>query len=167
MEKQYIIGIDPGKSGGITTLYNGKIIDISKMPINPDEFYKHLLFLGLPRMYRGKLSVYIEDVHSMPTDGSKQAFTFGRGLGQIEGVIAAMGLTEALKRISPMKWMNYFDLRRNKEGETKVEYKNRIKEFAMLKSNTKLTLATCDSYLISLYAHEAEVSNDNNGVIVS
>jgi len=155
MDKQYIIGVDPGKNGGITTLYGNKIVAIDKMPPNPEALYEYFLFLGLPRAYRGKLTIMIEDVHSMPTDGSKQAFTFGRGLGHLEGVIAAMGLLGSLKRVSPMKWMNHFKMKRNKaEGETKTQFKNRLKELAILKSHAKMTLAICDSYLIALYAKQ-------------
>ncbi len=151
--KQYIIGIDPGKNGGITALLNKKIINISKMPPSPKEFYEHLLYLGLPNNHRGDLTIIIEDVHSMPTDSSRGAFTFGRGLGQIEGVIASMGLLDTLKRVSPMKWMKHFNMKKNKE-ETKTNYKNKLKELAILKSKQKLTLATCDSYLIALYQYE-------------
>jgi len=161
MDKQYIIGIDPGKNGGITTIYGDNVVDISKMPSSPELFYQHLIFLGLPRAYSGKLTILIEDVHSMPSDSSKGAFTFGRGLGQLEGVIAAMGLVDSLKRVSPMKWMNYFKLKRDKATETKTQYKNRIKQLASIKSKTKLTLATCDSYLIALYGTKVEESNAN------
>lgn len=155
MNKQYIIAIDPGKQGGITAMYGDKIVDISKLPPNPGDFYEYLLFLGLPRAYRGELTIIIEDVHSMPTDGSRQAFTFGRGLGQLEGVFAAMGLLGTLKRVSPMKWMNHFGLKRDKANdETKTQFKNRLKELAIKKSKRNMTLAICDSYLIALYQKE-------------
>lgn len=161
--KNYIIGIDPGKNGGITAIYHDKIIDISKMPSSPEALYEHFLYLGLPNNYKGKLSIYIEDVHSMPTDGSKQAFTFGRGLGQIEGVIAAMGLLEALKRISPMRWMSHFELKRNKaEKESKTEFKNKIKKEAIKLAKQPLILATCDSYMIALYASQLEKKMENH-----
>lgn len=160
-QKQYIIGVDPGKNGGITVLYGNKVISVTKMPSSPSELYDYFLYLGLPKNYRGELTIIIEDVHSMPTDSSKGAFTFGRGLGQLEGVIAAMGLTGALKRISPMKWMNHFGMKRDKAAETKIQFKNRLKDLAILKSNQKLTLATCDSYLIALYQKEHKDAETN------
>ena len=92
----------------------------------------------------------------MPTDGSRQAFTFGRGLGHLEGVIASLGLYDSIVRVSPMKWMKHYGLKRNKDEETKYGFKKRIKEFASAKSKQELTLDTCDSYLIAKYHMEVD-----------
>ena len=164
MAKQYIIGIDPGKSGGIATLYNNKIINISKMPLSPELLYEHFLYLGLPNNYKGELTIILENVHSMPTDGVRQSFTFGRGLGHIEGVIATMGLYGTLKRISPMAWMKHFNMQKLKE-EKKQEYKNRLKALAIKLANQKFTLNTCDAYLIAKY--QSEVLNERQNENIS
>lgn len=158
----YIIGIDPGKNGGITTLYKGKIVDVTNMPSNPRALYEYFLYLGLPHNYRGKLSIFIENVHSMPTDGSKAAFTFGKGLGHLEGVLACMGITELI-RVNPKEWMNYFNLKRNKnDKESKYNYKKRIKEYAIKKCSKDyqkyITLKTCDAYLIALYGNQTLIT---------
>jgi hypothetical protein len=152
--KHYIIGIDPGKQGGICAIYGSRIADITEMPKTPTELYEYLQFLGLPNNYKGQLTIAIENVHAMPTDGSRQAFTFGRGLGQIEGVIAAMSLSEAVKRISPQEWMKYYKMKRNKD-ETKYSYKKRLRDLARQLSKRDLSLKICDAYLISKYMSKA------------
>lgn len=149
----YIIGIDPGLSGGIVAL-NGNdkehIVDVANMPRGPKALYEHFLYLGLPKV---PCTIFIENVHSMPTDGHKGAFTFGKGLGHIEGVLVAMGLPEPLK-VNPKQWMDLFDLRKEKD-EKKYDYKKRIKE-RILKDIPKnrakeITLKTCDAYGIAYY----------------
>jgi len=149
----YIIGIDPGLSGGIVAL-NGNdsshIVDISDMPSGAKALYEHIVYLGLPMV---PATIFIENVHSMPTDGHMGAFTFGKGLGHLEGVIAAMGLPEPLK-VNPKEWMDVYDLKKDKE-EKKYDYKKRIKEYVLTivpKNRAKeITLKTCDAYLIAEY----------------
>ena len=129
MEKIFIIGIDPGKSGGIVALTNGKITDVSKMPQTPIDLVNHFYYLGFPNQPIGvKSYVIIENVHSMPSDSSKGAFTFGRNVGQIEGVLASFGL-EAIK-VEPKKWQLFFGLKRA-EGEAKYAYKGRLRDRAL------------------------------------
>ena len=159
--KDFIIGIDPGRNGGIVGLTNGRINIIDKMPQQPTDLWSYFInVLGIPMMIsRGQkenIYVFIEDVHSMPTDGSKSAFTFGRGLGWLDMLLSHWDLHTT--RIIPRKWMETFGLRRSKlEGgtESKYNYKKRILEEAkILVSNNQtknLTLATCDAYLIALY----------------
>jgi len=156
----YIIGIDPGQSGGIVALNNGSVVDISPMAAGPKAVAEHFRYLGFPGViYNSDITaIFIENVHSMPTDGVHSAFVFGQGLGWLEGVMAAMGLPEALK-VNSSVWMGYFDLKRDKEQEeAKYDFKKRLKEKALqlVEKNHKddITLKTCDAYLIARYGNE-------------
>ena len=155
--KDFIIGIDPGKNGGIVGLTNGKINIIDKMPQQPTDLWGYFIdVLGIPIMKKENIYVFIEDVHSMPTDGSKSAFTFGRGLGWLDMLLAYWDLHT--ERIIPRKWQLIYSLSKDKErGETKYQYKKRILEKAktLVPDHQKknLTLATCDAYLIALYGY--------------
>jgi crossover junction endodeoxyribonuclease RuvC len=169
VKNKFIIGIDPGRNGGIVGLTNGKINIIDKMPLNPIELWGYFIDdLAVPMVGKDNIYVFIEDVHSMPTDGVKSAFTFGRGLGWLDMCLARWDLHT--ERVLPRKWQKYFSLQRARdEGESKYSYKKRIQE----KSKTlvphdkekRLTLATCDAYLIALYGYqtlkEREKSNGN------
>jgi len=155
----YIIGIDPGISGGIVALNNGHIVDIVPMPAGPAALFNHFRYLGFPGVKNtSECHVFIENVHSMPTDGVHSAFTFGQGLGWLEGVMAAMGLPEALK-VKSSVWMETFELKRDKiNDEAKYDYKKRIKQKALdlVEKNhkDKITLKTCDAYLIARYGYK-------------
>lgn len=153
MNKKFIIGIDPGKNGGLVALSNGKIVSLAKMPQSPEELVEHFIFLGFPNIrHNVDVRLVIEDVHSMPTDGSRQAFTFGRGVGQIEGVLASFNITPI--KVRPQVWQAYFKLKRDSD-ESKYDYKKRIKSKAISLSKTKkLSLETADAYLIALWYHK-------------
>ena len=175
----YIIGIDPGISGGIVAL-NGKtgtphIVDISPMPAGPHELLAHFVYLGFPGVSnRTETRIFIENVHSMPTDGVRAAFTFGQGLGRLEGVMAALGLPEPLK-VNPKQWMDYSSMKRNTD-EKKYDFKKRIKELAVTLVpkdwKDKITLKTCDAYMIAMYGwntikQQGDTNGDSNSLPVS
>lgn len=155
-EKLFIIGIDPGKNGGIVAITNGKITDITKMPPTPEELVSHFLYLGFPNQPTGvKSYVIMEAVHSMPTDGSKSAFSFGKNVGQIEGVLAGFYIQPIF--VTPQKWQIFYSLQRSK-SEAKYDYKKRIRVRALQECPQSssfrkyITLETCDAYLIAKWA---------------
>ena len=154
-KKQFVIGIDPGRNGGIVGLTNGNINTISKMPLTPSDIWGYFANdLGIPLMDKEKINVFIEDVHSMPTDGVRSAFSFGKHLGWLDMLLAYYRLD--IKRVVPHSWQKFYELKRDKgNSESKYNYKKRIKEKAIeLVTNSHekdITLATCDAYLIALY----------------
>lgn len=104
-----IIGIDPGLSGAIAHLTRANDLHVWDMPvieqivggkkrnrINVHAFRDIIIDIGQVDM------VVLEDVNSMPTDGKVQASTFGRGLGQLEGVLIA--LDRPLTLVRPQVW---------------------------------------------------------------
>jgi len=152
-----VIGIDPGKNGGIVSLYNGKIKTINSMPPDINKLWEHFLFLGFPRMLEGEnVYVYIEDIHSMPSDGVSSAFSFGRHRGHLEVILNKLCKSVPILWIRPSDWMAFFNLKRDKK-ESKYNYKKRILEYAKSQIGTlkkqDLTLKTCDAYLIALYGY--------------
>lgn len=160
-QKIFIVGIDPGKSGGIVALTNGKITDIAKMPPTPIDLVNHFYFLGFPNQPIGvKSYVIIENVHSMPSDSSKGAFTFGRNVGQIEGVLASFGI-EAIK-VEPKKWQLFYEIKREK-GEAKYAYKGRLRDIALAHTpatspfREAMRREVCDAYLIARWFHKSGI----------
>jgi crossover junction endodeoxyribonuclease RuvC len=150
----FIVGIDPGKNGGIVSLTNGKITTIVSMPANIDELWRHFLYLGFPNMLKKEdTHVWIEQVHSMPTDGHVGAFSFGHHLGILDTILDRLCFN--VNRARPSTWMLYFGLRRQ-DKESKYDYKKRICDFARRKANSRksaITLKTCDAFLIALYGY--------------
>ena len=81
-------------------------------------------------------------------------FTFGRNLGQWEGVIA--GHEIEINIVAPKVWQKFYEIPKIPD---KYERKRWLKEKAIkLFSNTKVTLANCDALLLLNYAKEK-----NNG----
>jgi len=114
-------GIDPGFSGGISILSNSRkaLPVVYKMPVIKltkkvkgkiktkrlydlqkirDIFVKHL---------SEKSMIVLERVSSMPGEGSVSSFAFGKGFGNLEGIV--MGLFNHLPIIvSSQKWKKQF-----------------------------------------------------------
>lgn len=153
--KKYIIGIDPGQNGGITSILNNRIVSIDALTSNRDdmfELFKCVIGYGL-KTY--DTFIFIENVHSMPRMNSKSVFTFGRNLGTIEGIISSFNIPEErLLYVTPQKWMKHFELKRTPE-ESQYQYKQRLLLEARKQASTafskEIDIKTCDSVLIALY----------------
>lgn len=97
------IGIDVGKKGGISFLDGtGEIIDLLPLPDQYDlsrMIYDHTTYLKQTDMF-----AVMEDVKARPGQGVTSMFTFGKGMGIIEGILVALRVPYALVR--PQKWQS-------------------------------------------------------------
>ena len=98
-----VVGIDPGLNGGICCqdVASGDILRLVKIPEqnSPRELVE--TFRGMALFGTVALALY-ERVRSSPQMGVSSAFTFARGVGQIEGCLAAMDWP--IEDILPQKW---------------------------------------------------------------
>ena len=143
-----IIGIDPGKSGGIAILNTeNNVVLAEKMPatlgdldhiLNHQGFYDSLVF--------------VEKVNPGPKMGSSAAFKFGHGCGAL-----AMALIAGEKHheyVTPQKWQKEFGLIVTGRGlgQDDTAKKNRNKARAQeLFPGIKITHAIADALLIAEY----------------
>ena len=113
-----IIGIDPGISGSICFLEDGKIIDVIEMPtmadgkknkrqVNGSQIYNEIL-KKLNNSKKNETKVIIEHVSAMPGQGVTSMFNFGQSFGILKGICSAMQLPMYFVR--PAKWKKYFNL---------------------------------------------------------
>ena len=113
-----IIGIDPGISGSICFLDNGKILDVIEMPImtdgkknkkqvNGSQVYNEIS-KRLKQFEKNQIRVVIEHVSAMPGQGVTSMFNFGQSFGILKGICTAMQLPMYFVR--PAKWKKYFNL---------------------------------------------------------
>ena len=113
-----IIGIDPGLSGSICFLENGKIIDVIEMPVmtegkknkrqvNGSQTYNEIL-KRINKIENQDVRVIIEQVSAMPGQGVTSMFNFGQSFGILKGICSAMQLPMYFVR--PAKWKKYFNL---------------------------------------------------------
>ena len=113
-----IIGIDPGISGSICLLDDGKIIEVLEMPtmtdgkknkrqVNGSQIYNEIS-KRIKQTNKQNVRVVIEQVSAMPGQGVTSMFNFGQSFGVLKGLFAAMGLPVYF--IRPAKWKKYFNL---------------------------------------------------------
>ena len=76
-----IIGIDPGKSGGVAVISEDKI-NLANTPEEPIGM-ANVISSALNSAYinNERLITYIENVHAFPTDARSSAFKFGKYMG--------------------------------------------------------------------------------------
>ena len=123
----YVIGIDPGLGGGFALLGPGgfAIIAVHSTPVTQTikrgrthrevDAMEVALSLSALRDFVADaelISVVIESVSARPGQGVTSMFNFGRGLGRLEGVAAALGLS--VSYLTPATWRGRVGLRGDK-----------------------------------------------------
>ena len=144
MINRYAYGVDPGTQGSLAM-------------ISEDHETVHLYsFSKFSRPEMAQLieqsgigvvaSCLIEEVHSMPRDGVKGAFTFGNAAGFIHGVLLANHIP--VDFIRPQAWQIKLGL--GKKYPTPADRKRAHKTKAQeLFPNVPITLENCDGLLIA------------------
>ena len=146
-----IVGIDPGKSGGMAVIkrsindYGAKIITAHNCP---DTIEEMVAFISMLRNETPYITCYLEKVHAFPTDGRSSAFKFGMNYGIWNGILCAFGIKTEL--VSPRTWQITF----GELPKQKQERKRRLKQIATEKSGVKATLRTADALCIALYGYD-------------
>ena len=113
-----IIGIDPGISGSICFMQNGKILEVVEMPtmaegkknkrqVNGSQIYNEILE-KIHNTDKQEIRVIIEQVSAMPGQGVTSMFNFGQSFGILKGICSAMQLPMYFVR--PLKWKKHFNL---------------------------------------------------------
>jgi crossover junction endodeoxyribonuclease RuvC len=103
-----LLGIDPGSISGayavLETTTGAAIVGdlpVADKNINSSELSRLL------RKYNPH-TVILERVGAMPHQGVSSVFSFGRGVGRVEGVIGSCGL--CLEYVTPVVWKKHFRL---------------------------------------------------------
>ena len=113
-----VIGIDPGISGSICFLHNGRIMDVVEMPtmtdgkknkrqVNGSQIFNEISE-RIKKSDNNNIRVVIEQVSDMPGQGVTSMFNFGQSFGILKGICSAMQLPMFFVR--PTKWKKYFNL---------------------------------------------------------
>ena len=143
-----IIGIDPGKSGGIAWIDERGKPCVEKMPETIQDLWE--LFESITGGFAAfresngiMFKAYMESVHSSPQMGVKSAFTFGNGFGHLEMALTAAGIP--FERVRPQAWQKAMGCL---TGGDKNVSKRRAQE---LFPSMKVTHATADALLIAAY----------------
>ena len=154
-----IIGIDPGVSGAICILTDGKITEIYEMPtmIDGKKNKKQVNGAEVTNIINKELinekdiNVVIEHVSAMPGQGVTSMFNFGQSFGVLKGICAALKLP--VHFIRPVKWKKYFNLINTEKDASRTKV---IEVFPYISSkiSKKKDSNKADAILIARFFHE-------------
>tara|TARA_B100000029_G_scaffold329477_1_gene321774 strand:- start:2284 stop:2778 length:495 start_codon:yes stop_codon:yes gene_type:complete len=156
-----IIGIDPGISGSISFLEEGKILDVVEMPTMNDGKKNKRQVNGsqvcneiskrIKKIDKKDIRVIIEQVSAMPGQGVTSMFNFGQSFGILKGICSAMQLSMYFVR--PAKWKKYFNLINSEKDASRTKA---IEIFPYYSSNLskKKDSNKADAILIASYYYE-------------
>jgi crossover junction endodeoxyribonuclease RuvC len=116
------IGIDPGLSGAIAFLSDGKFLTVQDMPITAkgSGSVKNEVdpagVVSILRRYAPvdeAIMVVIERVNAMPGQGSSSIFSLGDSFGCVRAAVAACRFE--MVYLTPTSWKKHFSLTSDKE----------------------------------------------------
>ena len=162
-----IIGIDPGISGSICFLEDGKILDVIEMPtmtegkknkrqVNGAQIYNEIS-KRTQRTEKKDVRVIIEQVSAMPGQGVTSMFNFGQSFGILKGICSAMQLPMYFVR--PAKWKKYFGLINSEKDASRTRAIEIFPYFSMQLSKKK-DINKADAILIASFYHETHQKED-------
>ena len=156
-----VIGIDPGISGSICFLNDGKILDVIEMPTmtdgkkNKKQVNGSQIFNEISKRINNidvkEVRVVIEQVSAMPGQGVTSMFNFGQTFGILKGICSAMQLSMYFVR--PAKWKKYFNLINSEKDASRTRV---IEIFPYISSqlSKKKDSNKEDAILIASFYHE-------------
>ena len=154
-----IIGIDPGVSGAICILTDGKITEIYEMPtmIDGKKNRKQVNGAEVTNIINKELinekdiNVVIEHVSAMPGQGVTSMFNFGQSFGVLKGICAALKLP--VHFIRPVKWKKHFNLINTEKDASRTKV---IEVFPYISSkiSKKKDANKADAILIARFFYE-------------
>ncbi len=162
-----VIGIDPGISGSICFLNDGKILDVIEMPTmtdgkkNKKQVNGSQIFNEISKRINNidvkEVRVVIEQVSAMPGQGVTSMFNFGQTFGILKGICSAMQLSMYFVR--PAKWKKYFNLINSEKDASRTRV---IEIFPYISSqlSKKKDSNKADAILIASFYYETYKSAD-------
>lgn len=147
-----IIGIDPGKITTFAFISNNKSnISWKQAEIGTNKFIEAIKDIKRQSAYSEGGKIFVEYVHSMPTDSRKGAFLFGYSVGSLHSALKMEGLEYNL--VAPQLWRAYTNTH---SKEDSINYiKQRLPNISLLatprsrKDNHNIADALC----IALYGY--------------
>ena len=153
-----IVGIDPGVSGAISIIRDGKISMICDMPIMLDgtKSKRQINAAELANIFfQEKIGeddkIILESVSAMPGQGVTGMFSFGQSFGVIKGVCAALKLP--LHLVRPVKWKKHYNLLNSEKDASRTKVIEMYPYIASMVSKKKDS-NKADAILIGMYYYE-------------
>lgn len=147
------LGIDPGVSGGLALVSENGRSEAIPTPATERDIWEWFQWRGPNgQTVAGADYAVIERVHAMPGNGVSGMFRFGQSYGFLRACLIAAGIP--FEEVEARTWQKALGIspRKIKAGESKTQFKNRLKNrAACLFPQITVTLATADALLIAEY----------------
>jgi crossover junction endodeoxyribonuclease RuvC len=121
IENMNIISFDPGQKGGIA-IHNQGITAAYPMPL-AGKVLDLASITTIIKEASPEIAV-IEKVGSMPGQGVSSTFTFGNGYGQLQGLLAGLGIPFEL--VTPQAWKKLVLAGTPKDKDAAIAYCRRV-----------------------------------------
>lgn len=150
MKSKYYLGVDPGSSGGVGLI-----------PVNPDDDpicyplpeTEHDTAELLRELAPSVRIACIENVHAMPKQGVSSTFKFGRNVGLLRGILAALQIP--FREVSPAVWQRALSCLSS--GNKNITKSRAQQLFPKL----KITHKVADGLLIGYWLKQQEGKNES------
>lgn len=124
MKTNFVLGIDPGKSGGWVILDRESTVKhYGKMPLIGGEIWIEEIACKIQQYPKDELLVVLEKVHSMPKQGVKGVFSFGEGYGKLKGMCQALGIRYEM--VTPQSWKKVVLQSTKQDKDAAIEFVQR------------------------------------------
>jgi len=158
------LGVDPGQTGAVAILADGRSEGFIDMPIMTRKAGGHEVNAAeLAARLRGVLQQHpgayfiaiVEAVSAMPKQGSSSGFRFGESFGYVKGVLATLGIPYRL--VPPQMWKKHLRLTGCDKDAARTMVIQRFPEVAESVKRKK-DVGRADSLLIALWGEMKEAA---------
>jgi len=113
-----VLGIDPGKFGGLAIVEDGHLKYVGPMPLTKEMVLDSVKLREIILNHNPDV-VFIEKAQAMPRQGVVSMFNYGKGYGFLLGFLDA--LMYEVKTVTPRTWQGFFYKRVPVQGKTPKE----------------------------------------------
>lgn len=156
------VGIDPGASGGVafvSTYFDRGAENFGLSSLTDRQVCEWLDIPGTAGPFgasRPPITFAVIEQNTGYVGGGgnpgSAMFKFGLSAGKLLGYLVALNIPYEM--VTPRTWQKALGISARKRTESKVQFKNRLKQHAeRLFPGVCITLATCDALLIAEYCH--------------
>ena len=156
------LGIDPGQTGAVAALADGRLDRFVDMPTSPRKAGGHqvsgaALATSLREILAAHPGAYViaalEQVNAMPNQGSSSGFRFGQSDGVVRGVLGALGV--GFVEVPPQMWKRHLRLTGCDKDAARTLAIQRFPGAAATLARKK-DIGRADALLIALWAEMTE-----------
>lgn len=148
-----LVSVDPGLYGAFAVFEGGQFKYAHPLPLtkmgNQNIIDSHKLMKLLPEKAE---VVVLEQVSSMPRDGSVSAFKFGRNTGQVLACLQIISNGQEVQQVTPSVWKKAMNLTGLPKSAAIDSAKRVVKHEAFWKGRTKkVNEGLADAIMIGWY----------------